>query len=160
MAIPAAAAAVASKLAQYAPQIQAGASAALAKFTDNKVKSPADIATYVGKSPERLAVVASAAVRAGMNPNEVFTDNIVGSSAFLMKLRDRLGAAAASLSAAVDTRGFGPQVTVDDTVSDEVRARRVRAALRVFGSAENYALSQGLTSADFAWFNRMQAVMR
>lgn len=158
MAIPIAAQAAATAVAKYGPQVFDAARGALTRATSGRLTDPAQITNYVKASPERMAVVATALVGAGVPVNEIISSELSGKTEFLNNLRQRLVQIAGAMREEAVQRGSraAPAPSIADTADDEVRIERVKAALAVFGSSDRYFLSAGLTSDDFAWYERMK----
>lgn len=133
----------------------------LSNATGGKVSSVADIANYVGSSTNRSVVVADALMGAGMHPNEVLPDDLIGSIPALQKAKERAMVRLGEMRVKYDA---GSDHTLDaadpakDLVDDMIRRRRVEAVLSVYGSESTYFLCHpngGVPAADFVWYRKV-----
>lgn len=159
MAIPAAAVAAARAAAKYGPAVLDQARAQLAKVTGGKVTDPANVAAYVGNSPQRMSVVAGAMVRSGFRVEDVLPADIVGEDKHLQQIRasamEIVGRMQNQYAAGSDK---SLQQSSSDIAADMLRVERVKTALNVFGSARAYTLCMpngGIPADDFVWYDRV-----
>jgi hypothetical protein len=161
MAIPMVAAAAARAAVQYGPAAYQMAKNALAKATSGKVQDASAIVPYVGKSQQRLTVVADALVRSGVAPNDIFPQDIVATQPQLQMMRDAANRLAGSLKQQFDAGADRviPAQSDSDAAGDIIRLERVRAVLQVYGSAKTYFLCHpngGVPASDFAYYAAVQ----
>lgn len=149
----------------YGPQVYEQATKMLSQTTNGKVKSMSDVVSYVGKSQQRMTVVANTLIQSGMRADEVFPLDIVQAEPSLRLLREqavRLGERMRSAYDAGADRTV-PVATPEDTVADVIRLRRAKVALEVFGSEERYFLCNpngGIPAGDFAHLRSVRAELR
>lgn len=138
---------------RYAPKVLELAKAGLAQATSGRVKDVAAVGQYVGKSPERLSIVAGALARAGVRVDDIISVDAAGSDAKLAAIRSGLLASVSNMQNRYDSAS-------DDSLpqgveGDIMRKKRVQTALRVYGSEEAYFLCHpngGIPRGDFAWY--------
>lgn len=164
MAIPQIAMAAGSAVAKYGPDVYKTASDLLKKATGGKVADMAQIVPYVGKSQQRLTVVADSLIRAGVPADAVFPADIARTQPALMAMREaamRLGdALKAQFDAGADKVIPGPSAV--DAAADVIRVKRVNAVLEVYGTEERYFLCHpggGVPAADFAYVRAMKKAL-
>lgn len=156
MAVAAVAARAGQLAVKYAPAVLRKAETALTAATAGKVQSPGQIASYVGSSPQRLAVAAQALVRSGVNPDDVIPQDLIGKDRTLANIRagaDRIAAELQAKFAAGSDRTLNQGES--GIAADALRRKRVEVALSICGSAERYFLlvpSGGIPVEDFVWY--------
>lgn len=159
MAIAQAAAAVGSKVVQYAPVVYKKGMDLVSKATSGRVKTPADIAAFVKDDPRKLSVVAGALAAGGVSPQDIIPADLAAINPQLAQIRTTIQQIAGQMRGQYDA-GSDQLVaaTPADVARDVLRKQRVSAVLRVYGSAETYFLCHpngGIPRADFAWFRSM-----
>lgn len=155
MAIPLAASAALQTIAASAPAIKERALAAIKAATNGAVTKPADIVSYVGKTPERLSVVASAMAVEGIPPNFI-TDELAARSSSLSQIRESARQVVAGFVARA--QAGSPGIGANDVAADMLRKEQVRVALSIYGNSRNYMLCHpngGIPQADFDWYNQV-----
>lgn len=151
----------ASAAAKYGPEVLSRANELLKKTTGGKVDNISQLAGYVGTNGARAKVSAEALIRSGVSMDDLFPSELLQSDPKFAQLRAELSALAQSMRARYD-QGSDQTLGANDVAADVVRARRVRAALSVFGSEERYFLvnpTGGIPATDFAWYRAMRSVM-
>lgn len=161
MAIPALAVAAGNAAVQYGPKAYDAAKAMLAKATGGKVTSAEQIVNYVGKSQQRLTVVADSLIRSGIAADAIFPEDIVQSQPQLQAMRQAALGLAATLKSAYDQNAvrLNSPSTAESAAADVLRIKRVNAALEVFGSEEKYFLAQRVPAEDFAHVRAMKRAL-
>lgn len=104
-----------------------------------------------------IRVAAEAAVRAGVNPEDLISAAAIKADPKLAQMRASLNKLALELAnKQVNDGDKTLSMTGDDDIAkDLLRRRRVAMALRIFGSAEAYMLvipNGGIPPEDFAWY--------
>jgi len=146
------AAAAASK---YAPAVIDRAKSTLATVTNNKVTELSAVPAYVGSNANRLKVVTDGLLNSGVMLGDVLPRDLIGDNEELMQIRagaERLvGQLRAKFQQGADST---LEITDERIAADVIIKRRVKAALQIFGSAENYFLvnpNGGISVKEFAW---------
>lgn len=137
---------------KYGPGVVNSAKTMLVKATGGKVSALTDIPKYVGSSMSRMKIAGNALVRAGVNPADVYPDDIVGQNQRLLELRQEAEGIANGLRAQFEAGadhslegGSIPQIVIS--------LKRTKAALEVYGSEERYFLVNpkgGIPASEFA----------
>jgi len=164
MAIPALAVAAGQAAVQYGPKAYDAAKALLAKATGGKVTDAAAIVPYVGKSQQRLTVVADSLIRAGVPAETIFPLDVVQTQPQLRAMREAAMSLANSLKAQFDNGAdkVVPGATASEAAASVIRVKRVNAVLQVYGTEENYFLCHpngGVPAADFAYVRAMKKAL-
>jgi len=151
-----------------APVAKDAALKGLALATDGRVKSLGDLKKYV-VNPERLMVVTDALARVGIPVDKIIPDSVAKKSPQIADVKSAAVAAGLGQVAAPAVTKAAPSpaqpvtglaLSKDDTESVQ-RTMRARAALRVYGNAEAYALAGNgqAKPADFAFYYAMRAII-
>jgi len=151
---------------RFAPDLAAKAQEQLRKVTSGRVSTPADVIKYVGNNSSRLSVVTDALVRAGAPVDAIFPSDIVATDSALAEMRKAASELATKLQGQFDN-GAGtdrvlPSASPMDAAADVFRIRRVKAALSIYGTEENYFLchpSGGIPADDFAHVRAIQKAL-
>lgn len=148
-----------------APTIVAAATEQVKKATGGKLKdlTPQAVVDYIGSNPQRLTVVADGLIRAGIAPDDIFPTDLVMNDVNMKSMRDAAAALAARLNASYAAKSDRSlSQSVDQSVADVLRVKRVMAILSVYGSAENYFLCHpngGVPMEDFAYHQSMKRAL-
>lgn len=143
----------ASQLAKkYSPQIVSNAKTMLSRATDGGAAVLEELPKYVGKNANRMKIAGNALVRAGIDPADVYPDDIVGANQQLLALRQEAEELANTLRSKFDA---GADHSLDDRSIPAVviSLKRTKAALDVYGSEERYFLvnpNGGIPASEFA----------
>lgn len=164
MAIPALAMAAGSAAVQYGPKAYDAAKALLAKATGGKVTDASQIVDYVGKSQQRLTVVADSLIRAGVPAESIFPSDVVQTQPQLKAMRQAALGLAATLKVQFDAGADKvlPGSTAADAAADVIRIKRVNAVLEIYGSEDRYFLCHpngGVPASDFAHVRAMKRAL-
>lgn len=146
----------------YGPAVYDKAKQYLSKATNGKVSNASDIVNYVGKSNQRMTVVADSLIRAGVQVDGIFPADIAMIDPAMKAMKAAAQALAYSLSRQFEAGADKviPAQSAPDAAADVIRLRRVKAVLSVYGSPETYFLCHpngGVPASDFAF---AQAVRR
>lgn len=142
-----------SATSRYAPRVIEAAKTGIAKATSGRVKDLDAVPAYVGRSPERMSVVAGAMALAGVNVNDILSVDAAGSDQKLLAIRETLLNSVSGMQSRYDAQADNS--LPEGVEGDILRKKRVQTALRVYGSEEAYFLCHpngGIPRADFAWF--------
>lgn len=144
---------------KYGPKVYELAKQQLRKVTGGKVKDVAQLAQYVGQSPQRLKIATEALVTAGVPADAVIPTDMIGENQVLARIRQSaqtlMGQMQSQYAAGSDKSLAGSS---DDIARDVIRKKRVATALRIYGSAQAYFLVHpqgGIPAEDFVWFDRV-----
>lgn len=148
----------ASLATRYGPTVVASATELLRKTTGGKLAAitPQAVNSYVNGNPARAQVVTEQLVRAGFDMDDLLPESLVTDSAELAKLRADVQNVVGMFANRVRAGAFNELAPAgDDAARDVLRVKRVKAALSVYGSKEQYFASQGLSPEDFTWYDRV-----
>lgn len=145
----------------YGPRVLALAQENLKKVTGGKVSNVSELAQYVSASPQRLKVTTEALVRAGVPVDDILPEDITGGNNVLTQVRASamkiVGTMQGRYQAGSDT-SLQTGDAVGDIARDKLRKKRVKTALRIFGSAQAYFLTNpngGIPVDDFTWYQQV-----
>lgn len=160
MAIAQAATAIGSSVVKYAPAVYDRGMELVSKATSGRVKSAADIASFVKSDARKLSVVTGALAMAGIASDDLVPRDLAAINPQLQQIRGTIEQIASGMrdryDASVDR---SLEAGVDDTAKDVLRKQRVEAVLAVYGSSTNYFLCHptgAVPRSDFAWYQAMK----
>lgn len=159
MPIAQAAVAAGSAVVKYAPAVYDKGMELVAKATSGRVKSAADIVSFVKDDPRKLSVVAGALAAGGVAPNDIIPRDLAGQNAQLAQIRATIEGVAVQMRNKYDGGSNSVVAATDiDTARDVLRKEAVQAVLAVYGSADTYFKCHpngGVPRSDFAWYRSM-----
>lgn len=144
---------------RYGDQVITVAENQLAKATNGNIRSPQAVPAYVGNDRSRAMVAVGALASAGIHPDHILPEDVVGQNPILAAIRQEAMNTFTRMQSQFN-RGSDKtlQIAPSGIANDKIRRKRIEAVLAIYGTKEAYFLCHpngGVPVEDFTWYDQV-----